>query len=154
MKKIARKLLICSVFILLTVGCQPSAATVSTTTPQPTLVVTKVVLEAGEASPTPSACTPLLDGMELMVEPVSSDSAKVQLKGFEPGESLTLLFIAQPTATQSSEIEITPPNVVEPDGSFTYQERGLSILLDAKKNIWTVKVIHARGVACQEFILL
>lgn len=115
--------------------------------------VTRVVLEAGEPSPTPAVCTPLPDGMELMVEPVASDSAKVYLKGLQPGEHLTLLFIAQPTATQRSEIEISPPNVVEPDGSFIYQERGLSMLADAKENIWTVKVIHARGVNCQEFTL-
>ena len=121
--------------------------------PQPTPAITRVVQETVEPSPTPPVCTPLPDGMTLMVEPISTDRAQVQLNGLQPGESLTVLFVAKPTATQSSELEIMLPGAVESDGSFIYQERGLSILSDAEENTWTVKVIHARGVACQEFTL-
>lgn len=91
--------------------------------------------------------------MELSVEPLSSESAEVQLSGLQPDENLTLLFVAQPTATQASQIETSLTDMVEPDGSLTYQTGGLFALSDAEENIWTVKVIHARGVACQEFTL-
>lgn len=147
------KTILFPVLILLIIGCQPSSISVPTNTPQPTPAITRVVQETVEPNPTPPVCTPLPDGMRLTVEPISSDSAQVQLIGLLPGEGLTLVFVAKPTATQSSELEIILPSAVESDGSFTYQERGLSILSDAKENIWTVKIIHGRGVACQEFTL-
>lgn len=141
------------IFMVLAASCLPQTSTTSTDTVQSTVAVTRVVVESGEPTPTPAVCTPLPDGMELSVEPLSSESAEVQLSGLQPDENLTLLFVAQPTATQASQIETSLTDMVEPDGSLTYQTGGLFALSDAEENIWTVKVIHARGVACQEFTL-
>lgn len=143
------------IFVLLVASCQPQAtATISTPSVEPTpeIIVTRVVGTV-QPTPTPAVCTPLPEGMELAVEPVSSERAKVQVQGLRSGEDVTLLFVARPTATQGSSIEIGVTNMVESDGSLTYETGGLSALMDAVENIWTVKVIHARGVACQEFSL-
>jgi len=157
MQKLIGSLLSFSFFMLvaLVASCQRQTSTNPTPTFQPTpvMMVTRVVLESGEPSPTPALCTTLPEGMTLIVEPVSSESAKVQLNGLKPGESLTLLFVAQSTLTDRHEVEISLTNVVEPDGSLTYFINGLSALSDATENIWTVQVIHARGIACQEFSL-
>ena len=141
--------------IWLIAGCQPPSTGVPSDVPQPTpaIEVTIVVKEIGSPSPTPAVCTPLPDGMKLTVEPISAESVQVQLVGLLPGESLTLLFVAKPTATESMEIEATFSNAVEPDGSFAHQKRWLPRLKDATENTWTVKVIHSRGVACQDVTL-
>lgn len=150
-KRLIIKSLCLTICFLTLVSCQLSSATNSDLSIQPTIVVTKVVSESIEPSPTPAICTPDLDGVDLSVESISPDSANVQLNGLQPNERVTLLFVAQPTAAQSSEKEIS--FTVESDGTLSHQERSLTKLDDATENIWTVKVIHSRGVTCEEFTL-
>lgn len=142
-------LAICAVIVA---SCQPLAADTIPTV-QSTIAVTKVVSESIEPSPTPVNCTYDDEYVAINVEPLSADSARFQINGLQPGEKVTLLFVAQPTATQGSEKEISPVNRVEANGTFSYLERGLTRLDDAAENIWTVKVIHSDGVSCQEFTL-
>lgn len=139
--------------MLIIISCQKTFATESISTTQSTIAVTKIVSESIEPSPTPTICTPTVAGTEINVDPVSADSAIIRLEGLQPNEKLTLLFVAKPTATQSSEREISPFNRVEPDGRFFYQEGSLTKLEQAVENTWTVKVIHSNGVICKEFTL-
>ncbi len=148
-----RKVLNVIFLMMLVSGCQTAVNTSTTVTLQPTPLVVKVTSASIGATATAVSCTSLLDGMILTVEPTSSESANVQLSGLSPGESLTLLFVARPTATQTSEIEIALLDSVGENGRFQYHATGLSPLSDAPENAWSVKVIHSQGVACQDFTL-
>lgn len=89
----------------------------------------------------------------MVVTSLSSRQIQISVTGMQPGENLVFLLIAQPTQGQTSEIEIRPQEVVGEDGSFTIVEGSLEPLPGVTINTWTVKVIHKRGVACQNVTL-
>lgn len=138
---------------LFIVGCQPILPPPVATTPQPTGHITAYVVTMEDVSPTPIVCTDLPEGAEMIVTPVSSTQIQIDLTGMQPGESLVFLFIARPTESHAGEIEIWPQEVVRQDGSFTITEGGLDPLPGNAINTWTIKVIHSRGVACQDVTL-
>ncbi len=94
---------------------------------------------------------PPADGMVYTVEPAAADRVVLRLSGLQPGESLILLFSAE-SPTHKKVVELPLPDAVAADGRFAYEE-SLSRLPDATENTWTVKVIHSRGVACQDVTL-
>lgn len=153
MRNIAKGILRLSLFILCVSSCRPAAVPMATAVPQPTFIVTRTVLESVELVATPVVCMPPAEGIEIVVEPTSPTSAKIELAGLQAGESITLLFTAKPTMTQTSEIEISLLEGVATDGRFSYEMRGLTPLSDSEENVWTVKAIHAHGVVCHTFVL-
>ena len=137
---------------LFVVGCQ-WIPTPAATTPQPTGQITAYIVPIEHPSPTPAICTDLPGDAKLIVTPVSSTQIQIDLTGMQPGESLVFLFVAQPTPGHTGEIESRPQEVVGQDGSFTITEGSLTPLPGNTLNTWTVKVIHSRGVACQDVTL-
>lgn len=137
--------------LLLVVGCQPATALVNT--PLPKVEVTKEILPFPSPSSTPAECTDLPAGAEFLVTATSPTDVQIDLNGMVPGETLVFTFIAKPSPSESRTLESMPIAPVGQDGSYTTTQGGLMPLAEALENTWTIKVIHSRGVACQEITL-
>jgi hypothetical protein len=133
-------------------GCLLSPSTPLKQVASPAIEITKEI-EAREATPTEVVCTTSLNDVALTVSPVTHTSARVELRGLIPGEKLTILFIAQSDEQHTREITVYPSEGADESGVFITQEDSLSPLPDVTTNLWTVKVVHSRGVACAEVML-
>lgn len=143
--------------VWLLVACQPPSVGGATRavelvkTKRSEVSVTKEVVPAPPL-PTPAGCTPLPEGMALRAEPLSSTEVLVEIEGLQPGEEPLLIFHAESPGYEHQN-EVRPVQPVGSDGRFELKERGLEPLPGSLTNRWTIKVVHARGVACTEVTL-
>ena len=139
-------------FTLLMASCQSLAArnreiATPTNFPPPN-IVTQIITISPNLTPSPTAeCVPLLPGMSMVVTPVSHTSVLVDLKGFQPGENITLRFTTADATTKNG-FE-SGPIAVNQDGSYSSYEP-LFITPDRPKIHWHVQVLHSHGAACTE----
>ncbi|MDL1896054.1 hypothetical protein FBQ82_07265 [Anaerolineae bacterium CFX7] len=89
----------------------------------------------------------------MSVKPTSSTSAKVELQGLEPGETVTLIFKAEVPGHHFSQTEEQPVQQADVNGHYAYEVLGLRPLPGSTVNQWQVQVVHKRGVACSQVIL-
>jgi hypothetical protein len=135
---------------LLLAACNAVTAD-SLPTPIPiTVEVTRQLLPPVTPAP-PVVCTPWPEGLLIEVEPTSDARAMVTIEGLQPGETPILVYEIRGQYS-GLVIEVGPISSVGTDGRFSYVQSGLRPEADGT-NQWTLKVIHARGVACQEFSL-
>src|SRR3972149_627282 len=125
--------------------------TAPTSVASPVIEVTKHV---GVIRPTPTeiVCSTSPGEVTLTVSPVAHPSARVELRGLEPGEKVTIHFF-QSDKQRTRQVADYPSEGADQNGVFIVQEGGLRPLPDAVANFWTVKVVHSRGVACAEVTL-
>lgn len=101
----------------------------------------------------PGVCTDLPEGMEMSVTPLSATVVRVDLQGMLPGEQLNFIYVAQSTSEHERRFSDWPYDRVKEDGTFSLRVDGLKPADGNTSNIWIIKVVHARGVACQEITL-
>ena len=89
----------------------------------------------------------------MAVKPISSSSAQVEMKGLEPGETLTIIFKAEVPGRHFSQIEEHPAQQANANGYYSYEVSGLRALPGSTVNQWQIQIVHARGVACTEVTL-
>lgn len=133
-------------------GCLSSPSTAPRSVVSPTIEVAKQI-EAREATPTEVVCTTSPDQVTLSVSPVAHTSARVELRGLISGEKLTIYFFAQPGRQRTRQVADYPSEGADQNGVFIVQVDSLSPLPDVATNLWMVKVVHSRGVACAEVTL-
>ena len=119
---------------------------------RPNREVTRQTVAGIVMEPTPFECTQPA-GVTIVVEPVSSISARFHLTGLQAGESPIFVLVPKPTATYSGYSEIPALYPADENGQLTHDTRSLEPFPDSTENSWTVKVIHAQGVTCLEFTL-
>ncbi len=133
-------------------GCLSSPSTAPRSVVSPTIEVTKQI-EAREATPTEVVCTTSPNEVTLTVSPVGRTSARVELRGLRSGEKLTIHFFAQSDKQHPRQVTVYPSEGADQNGVFIVQEDSLRPSPDVATNLWTVKVVHSRGVACAEVTL-
>lgn len=140
--------IVLALLVWLSIGCQStSVLPTREAIPEVTTIVTTPV-----PSSTPVSCTPLLEGMTLQVDPVSSVEVQVELEGLQSEEQLIFLFTTEVSGRGGAEIEFRPLEMVDASGHYSYSQR-LRPIPGSITNHWEIKVIHARGVACTEVTL-
>jgi hypothetical protein len=148
-----KKAYLAGLLALLLVSCLLPLPQPLPTTPQVTGPVTVFVLPSSPSA-TPAVCTDLPEGVELIVTPLTALQVRVEVRGMLPGEQLRFQFIRHPSPNGGFQIEHWNfREGVKADGLFTVTQGGLDPAPGSTVNAWTVKVIHARGVACQEITL-
>jgi hypothetical protein len=121
-------------------ACGQSAVSVPTP-----VIVTTVLPPRG--SPTPAACTINPEGLTLDVQAGGFHQVRVVGRGFVAREPLFFVFSAA-TETNSQTVEVRPAKGVGEDGAFSRDET-LTPGPDASDPVvWSVAVVHSRGVAC------
>ncbi len=90
--------------------------------------------------------------MTLIVRPVSSLVAHLEVNGLESGKKLIIIAHAE-SAGYSSQIEIRPVIGADQNGRYVDDLRGLNPLRGNIENRWEIQVVHSRGVACESVTL-
>ncbi len=143
------------IFVCLLVACSPSPADVNkqpSVSPVPPVVMTVQTATGVRPIPTPVICTPLPPGMTLIIRPVSSLMAHLEVNGLIPGEKLIIIAHTE-NAGYSSQIESQPIIGADQNGRYVENLRGLNLLRGSTENRWEVQVAHSRGVACESATL-
>ncbi|MBK8903457.1 MAG: hypothetical protein IPM53_19900 [Anaerolineaceae bacterium] len=155
-----KKVLILLIILLILSACRAPGSPVAVTRvlavptavlPTPTssenLVEVTRVVGTAEPTATPALCTPLPEGMRLIVSMAEQTrTVLLEVEGLLPQDKPIILFKGQ-SPNHGSEIELTLANPVGADGR--YQDTfhlGESDIVD-----WTGQIIHQRGAACFEF---
>lgn len=139
--------------LLLAVGCSLQLPYPPGTTPQPSGHITVQVV-APYPTETPAICTDLPEGAALRVTPLSATEVQVEVRGMQAGERLSFQFIGRPAPDgRWRRVSEWPVEGVKEDGTYTLTSGGLAPARGSTVNAWTIKVIHGRGVACQEIVL-
>jgi len=85
--------------------------------------------------------------------PVLPNAVEVKLKGFQPGENLSLVFYTEKDGI-TSRVEEFPVDPVNAQGEFLFREELLRQFSSGTSSVtWKVQVIHTRGVACADVTL-
>lgn len=148
-----KKAYLVSLLVLLLTGCLLKPPQPPVTVPRVNGPVTVFVVTQSP-SETPAVCTELPEGAALIVTPLSATKVQVELRGMQPGEQLVFQFTSRPSP-QGNWRRITDEadTGVKENGSYTLTLGSLEPARGSTVNAWTVKVIHSRGVACQEITL-
>jgi hypothetical protein len=117
-------------------------------------MVTPEVVTPGP-TPTEPACTPLPEDMTLQVETSPYGIVRVEVEGLLPGERLLLLLtLNRGTHTTTTEVRYFAP--VGEDRHYEWaNDFGMEMVQEGREEPWRgeVKIVHSRGVACEEFTL-
>lgn len=144
------------IFVYLLLACIHSLADLtgqsSTASPTPTVIIKVQEATGTHPVPTPVICTPLPPGMTLIVRPVSSLMAHLEVNGLKPGEKLIIIAHVE-NAGYSSQIEIHPLIGADQNGQYVDDMRGLNPLRGNTENRWEIQVVHSRGVVCESVTL-
>ncbi len=114
--------------------------------------VTVAPVSGGASSPpTPPNCTALPVGMALTAT-VQSTGVVVEVVGLQEGELPTFQYM--PAGGQVSEgWSMTPGQPVGPSGRAVDESWVATTAKGSSHEIWDIRVIHARGVACARLVL-
>lgn len=134
--------------LALTAGCLSQSPTLPppfSPTITPTKIGAELTLEAWRDAP-PAVCTQLPPGVGMTVNTLSTRSVQVIVRGLKPGEEVSFEFAAQ---ASGKSIRVSPAPAQE-DGTVSETQGSLYAPQGSTTNVWTIKVIHPRGVGCEE----
>lgn len=148
-------ILLLVVLVCLLFACAPPLSDQADRLEEEPLVIVTPEEVTPEPTPTEATCTPLPEGMTLQIETNAYGTVYVEVEGLLPGEEpLLLLTLERENQTMSLKARDFAP--IGQDRRFEWiNDFGMEMMQGCRDDPWQgeVKIVHSRGVACEEFTL-